>query len=311
MTGEATEEASRRRHALAACGLDPDTPMTRASSYANETWVGDEIVLRVNVRGVGRLAREAAIVRRLPPAARHPGIHTIGDDGELEWSVSPRASGIDLGRAWRTMTPAQRERATHALAHALAAVHATPTDGIPDDIEPPHTLPLAPLLELVDVVADARGHRRLLDGIRQLICDRWDAFDGTDTGLVHGDPHLENILWDGEHVSAVVDFEWARPSWIHADLEILLAISDDPKLFASADHEDSVLTIDHADIPRWLCAARPDWFAHPRLLDRLDILHASRTLGHLTEGDSDLRWQHLESLLDGKPSFRKSMTGMG
>ena len=49
----------------------------------------------------------------------------------------------------------------------------------------------------------------------------------------------------------------SRPSWLHADLEILLAVSDDPKLFASADHEDSVVTADYADIPRWLRAARP------------------------------------------------------
>jgi aminoglycoside phosphotransferase len=305
-----TDEVTRRRHALVACGLPADTPMTRVPSYANETWIGDDVVLRINTRGVGRLAREAALVRRLPRAALHPGILAIGDDGTLEWSLSPRVRGIDLGRAWRTMTDANRERATHELAHALAAVHATPTAGIPDDIEPPHTLPLGPLLDLVDTVAALHGRRPILDHIADFIRARWDAFDDRDTGLVHGDPHLENVLWDGAHVSALLDFEWSRASWIHADLEILLSVSDDPKLFASADHEDSVDPAQYAHLPRWLAAAQPAWFSHPRLGDRLDVLRASRTLGQLTDGDWALRWQHLQEILDGNPAFRQTIKSM-
>jgi aminoglycoside phosphotransferase (APT) family kinase protein len=288
---------ARRRQALAACGLDPDLPMVRVASYANEVWIGEAVVLRINVRGVGRLAREARIARCLPRAALHPGILAVGDDGSTEWSLAPRIAGVDLGRAWRTLTDAERERATFELAAALAAVHSVSIDGIPDDIEPPHTLPLAPLLRLVDRVAAKHGDHPVLPAIRDFIRARWDAFDAQGIGLVHGDPHLENVLWDGTHVSALLDFEWSRGSWVHCDLEILLAVAEDPKLFASADHEDTVDAHAYAEVPRWLRAAYPTWFAHPRTDDRLAVLRASRALGHLIETDSSIRWRELEAIL--------------
>jgi aminoglycoside phosphotransferase (APT) family kinase protein len=291
------------RRALIACKLDPETPLVRAASYANETWLADDFVLRVNTRGVGRLAREARIVSRLPREARHPGIRDVGDDGELEWSISPRAAGGDLGRAWPAMSNLQRERAIRELCDALAAVHATPTDGIPDDIDPPHTLPLARLLELVELVA--LEHNQNLDDLAAFIIDRWDAFDDADTGLVHGDPHFENVLWEGEHVSALLDFEWSRGSWIHCDLELLLSIADDPNLFASADY---TLSRDaFVEVPQWIRSAQPAWFAHPRLIDRLDVLHASRALGHIVDGHHPIRWQHLRALVDGHPSYRRAL----
>lgn len=286
----------RRRDALVACRLDPELAMTRGESYANEVWIGEDVVLRINFRGVGRLAREARIAARLPRAARYPEILALGDDGEIEWMLARRVAGVDLGRAWQTMSPAHRERAIHELAGALSAVHATPCTDILDDVRGPHTLPLEPLLVLL---AESPIPDELAEPLAELIHARWSAFDDGDRALAHGDPHLENVLWDGEHVSALLDFEWSRPAWVHADLEILLALADDPALFASADYEHAVDRASYADIPRWLRAACPHWFAHPRLRDRLELLHVSRTLGHFEDGISELRLAHLRSILDG------------
>ena len=298
-------EHVRRRLALEACGLDPDLELVRGASTANEAWIGREVVLRVNWRGVGRLAREALIATRVPREARYPEILAVGNDGEIEWMLTRRAPGIALGRAWARMSNPLRERAVCELATALTAIHATPTGGIVDDILPPHTLPLAPLLALIDDVRDLGGDRFTLDLAETFVRERWDAFDDAGVGIAHGDPHFENVLWDGEHVSAVIDLEWSRRSWIHADLEILLCVSDHPALFASADYEHEVIAADYALIPRWLAAVQPSWFSHPRLLDRLEVLHVSRTLGHLVEDlESEVRWEHLCAVLAGASLFR-------
>lgn len=72
-----------------------------AASEANETWVGDELVVRVNWRGdIGRLRREAEIASAIPPQAKHPGVLAFGDDGDIEWLVLRRVPGIVLSRAW-------------------------------------------------------------------------------------------------------------------------------------------------------------------------------------------------------------------
>ena len=270
----------RRRRALAAAGLPTGGRFERVASYANEVWIGQHMVVRVGHLGLpggelGRLGREAAIAARLPGEARYPEILHVGRDDEMAWMITRRVPGTELARAWPALTSAEREQATRELAAALAAVHATPTDGIPDDIRPPHTLPLAPLLELCDEVPDAG----LARACAQFVRARWDAFDDADRGLVHGDPHLENVLWHAGHVTALLDFEWARPSWIHCDLEILLAVAADPKVFVAADLEAHIHGDQFVNVPRWLRAECPHWFAHPRLAARLAVLELSRTLG--------------------------------
>jgi len=273
----------RRRAALAAAGL-PDGAFVRVHSYANEVWVGDDVVVRIAHLGLvggelGRLGREAAIVARLPREARYPEIVAVGRDDAQAWMITRRVPGVQLARAWPALTTAERERATRELAAALAAVHATPCDGIADDIRPPHTLALAPLLELCGKLPD----RGLAEAVAQFVRARWGAFDDADRGLVHGDPHLENVLWHDGHISALLDFEWSRPSWIHCDLEILLAVARDPKRFVAADLEALLDPAQFEDVPRWLREACPQWFAHPRLADRLVVLEISRLLGGIED----------------------------
>lgn len=300
----------RRQTALAACGLDRDLAMARGPSFSNEVWIGDTVVLRIDPRGVGRLAREARIAARLSPAARYPEVLEVGDDGEIEWMLSRRVHGLDLGRAWPALTTAQRERATHELVAALAAVHATPCDGLSDDLRPPHTLPIERLIELIEAVIDDTAIAGLAT---HFAITRWSAFDGADRGLVHGDPHLENVLWDGEHVAALLDLEWSRPSWLHADLEILLALADAPARFASPDREHAVVTADYAELPRWLRAAAPQWFAHPRLIDRLELLALSRLLGQFEDdpdGAADAGgWDDVARVIAGDSPLRRLVGG--
>jgi len=312
ITVASSVEHARRQVALVACKLDPDLPMTRGHSYANEVWVGDELVLRINTRGVGRLAREARIARRVPREALHPEILDVADDGEIEWMLTRRAKGIDLGRAWPALTTGQRERAIHQLTGALSAVHATDTTGIADDIRPPHTLPIEPLITLIETHIDDTAICALAT---HFVITRWGAFDAADRGLVHGDPHLENVMWDGERVSALLDLEWSRPSWIHADLEILLAIADAPAAFAAPDREHAVVASHYAELPRWLHAARPAWFAHPRLVERLEVLELSRLLGHFDDDPAAAasveRWEHVARALAGEGSARRLCAFLG
>jgi hypothetical protein len=268
-------------------------------------------VLRVNPRGdLGRLAREARVAAQLAPEARYPGVITAGDDGELEWIAVRRVEGIVLSRAWPALDQRRRERAMRELASALRALHACPDRDLPGDgdFAPPHTLPLASLLELLERTRRTGMDAGLLDDVEGLIRESWVAFDAQNVGLVHGDTHLENVLWDGEHVSALLDLEWSRRSWIEGDLEILLSFCDHPFFFVSKDYEVSARAEDYGAVPGWLRAEYPQWFTHPRLRQRLALLHTSRTLGLLCEfpalGPLDPRnprdrRNHLKALLSG------------
>jgi hygromycin-B 7''-O-kinase len=283
-----TDSMARARRALAAAGLAPDAPLERAWSYASETWLGDGFVLRVNSRGdIGRLAREAHLAAHLPAEARHPGVIDHGRAGELEWLLLPRVAGVVLSRVWPDLDGARRERAARELASALRAMHGVSGPDLPrdEDLAPPHVLPLDRMLEqLASVAAAGSIDAEVAREVEAFARARWPAFDGEGVGLVHGDPHLENVLWDGEHVAALIDLDWSRRSWVEVDLEILLAFCRQPFLYVAADYEDLALAGDYAAFPGWLEAEYPAWFAHPRLDDRLALLHVSRALGTLEDG---------------------------
>jgi aminoglycoside phosphotransferase len=300
-----------------AAGIPASEELVRAPSYANEVWVGRDVVLRLNARGDGSLRREAAIAARVPDAVRYPAILASGAEADLDWMVTRRVAGVALGAAWPSLSAAHRERAIRELAEALCALHAAPAGGLPGDrdLAPPHVLPLDRLLELAARVAGEGVDPALLREVERFVRARWDAFDGggpsagggPDDGLVlvHGDPHLENVLWDGDHVSAVLDLEWSRRSWPEVDLEILLSICSEPALFATIG-EEALAPEQFIDVPRWLAGAAPAWFQHPRLRDRLDVLRVSRTLTCLEEfPSSELRIAHLRELLAGGGPFRR------
>ena len=285
-----TDSLARARRALAAAGLSPDAPLERTWSYASETWLGDGFVLRVNHRGdIGRLAREALLATRLPPEARHPGVLGHGRAGELEWLLLPRVRGANLSHVWHDLDQAGRERAARELASALRAMHGVDGPDLPrdEDMAPPHVLPLDRMLAQLAQLASPAGEGAIDAGlageIEAYARERWPAFDGAGVGLVHGDPHLENVLWDGEHVAALLDLDWSRRSWIEVDLEILLAFCRQPFLFVAEEDEDRALAADYEAFPGWLEAEYPAWFAHPRLGDRLALLGVSRALGSLED----------------------------
>lgn len=311
-----SDPVQRLRRALTAAGIDRDQPLTRVATFSNEVWLGDAIAVRINhgelIGGAPeRLLREAVIAARVPPEARYPPIISAGFDVDLDasWLITRRVPGIQLGRAWGTMSPHDRECAIHQLAGALDALHATAADGISDDIEGPHTLPIDPLLALIDRVIDASKDPALLHDVAAFVRERWRVFDRAPPVLAHGDPHLENVLWDGANVTALLDLEWARTSFRECDLEILLSVADHPALFAAEDYEHSVCAADYADIPRWLAAAMPAWFSSPDIIDRLDLLHVSRTLGLLVDAPgSSIRRIHLRAALTGATPFRRQLS---
>lgn len=304
--------------ALRAAGFDPGTMITHLPLPAmNEAWLGDDFVLRVSTGDPGTLAREATVAAALPAEARYPGVIAAGQADGFEWLISRRARGEQLSRVWHRLGRAERERAIAQLGEALRALHDTDADGLPgeEDLEPPHTLPLEPLLELIDAVHAQGGvEASLCRESAALVRERWPAFDRLGTGLVHGDPHLENVLWDGKDLTALLDLEWSRRSWLQVDLEILVSFCDHPWLFVARDYETRTAAEDYAGVPTWLSDADPAMFAHPRLVERLEVLHLSRTFGLLRSypplrpwdpADPRDRRTHVRAVLDGSSHLHR------
>jgi hypothetical protein len=198
----------RRRRALTAAGLDPDPDLTviGGPSFANEVWIGDELVIRINHAGqIGgdseRILREAAIAAKLPREARYPDIVDAGRDGNLDGIVTrPAWRSAELGLRQLARVRACNRRARGGARRGARGGHRR-TRRVRDRAGP-HAAARA------DRRGDRRGRRSRL--ARRRRCGGPRAVGRVrrhEARLVHGDPHLENALWDGTRLSALLDLE--------------------------------------------------------------------------------------------------------
>ncbi|MCU1497396.1 MAG: aminoglycoside phosphotransferase [Acidimicrobiales bacterium] len=266
--------------ALAQAGV-PAHHLTRADSVTNEVWLTDQYVVRVNRDASLRLHRESVLSQALPPEVGYPTIIQHGDEIGSDWLVALRAPGTPLSRWWPLMSQAQRREAVRQLAERLRIVHQVGCPRLDGLMDVPQLLDAAPTgAEAVARLVGALDRAALLPhvdpGILREVAQHvqahaaaLDPFDSTT--IVHGDLSFENVLWDGERITALLDFEYARPGPADLDLDVLLRFVALPHLHVAPDYEAETRAEDYVDVPWWLAEDYPELFAHPRQFERMRI----------------------------------------
>lgn len=283
---------ARARHALRAAGLPFDGPLTRASSTRNEVFISTDYVVRTNRHPNQRLRREAMLYDFLPEEPRFPtGVHWGGEVG-ADYLVVERKPGGPLAHAWPTMPFDQRRQAVRELSEMLTGLHTTPTPPTLPRLEvathlvdPRAVTTLAPLFVAIDrLKLEPTVDRGLMEDLDQLVGDLAPALNDFDQRtLIHGDLTFENILWDGQQVSGLLDFEWCRGASNDMDLDVLLRCCAFPEAHIDPDYAPLTFADDYFEVPMWLAEDRPDLFAHPALSDRLKLYCIAFDVRDLTE----------------------------
>lgn len=273
----------RLRVVAGALGLAAEEADPLASD-SNDVWRIGELILRVCWRGDrARLTREALVLAHLPDQVPHAPLVDSGAVDDLTWMLTRRLPGTVAG-----------DRADlRPLGTALAALHAwdpppevravltpDPTEGAPSADGPVlsdaeaallvgsrlNALPVDRALRLVapatrlanldpDLVVRLGAQ---LERLRPL-----DAVARPEEGVVvHGDAHLDNVLWDGDRLVALLDLEWARLGPPDLELQPLL-------LLAGPDAVRSVVD------------GYPAIAAHPDVVERLWLYDLAFTLRDL------------------------------
>lgn len=271
---------ARAMAALTEVGLST-RGLTRADSVTNEVWMTEDYVVRVNRDASLRLHREALLSQVLTAEVGYPPLVQHGGEVGSDWLIVGRVPGQPLSRAWPAMDELERRAAVAQLAARLRVVHVTPCPRLDGLIDVPQLLDPAPtgaqavarLLAAIErastlpnvdpgVLGDAAAHVRA----HAHVLDPFDA-----TTIVHGDLSFENVLWDGSEVTALLDFEYARPGPPDLDLDVLLRFVALPELHVAADYEQETRAVDYADVPWWLAEDYPELFAHPHQFDRVRL----------------------------------------
>jgi aminoglycoside phosphotransferase (APT) family kinase protein len=271
---------ARALGALSAVGA-PATGLTRADSVTNEVWLTPDYVVRINRDASLRLHREAVLSQVLPESVGYPTLIQHGGEVGSDWLVVRRLPGVPLSRAWPSMAPSDRRQAVRQVAERLRAVHETPCPRLEGLHDVPQRLDSAPsgrqaTRRLVQALVRAgdlpKVDKTLVADAIELVeatCDALDPFDVNT--IVHGDLTFENILWDGAQVTALLDFEYARPGPPDLDLDVLLRFCALPHLHVAPDYEAVTKAEDYMDVPFWFAEDYPELFAHPRQFDRVRL----------------------------------------
>jgi hygromycin-B 7''-O-kinase len=318
---------ARVHKALSEAGLPPSTALERASSVTNEVWMTDELVIRVNRRANHRLRREAILAPHLPPAVRYPEVLAYGGEVGSDWLISRRIRGEPLTRAWPAMDVHERQTAVRQLASALRSLHgvAPPAD-LPPVEDPPQPIDarrlpiIEPVLSLLDRLdRDPSVDRGLMRDARQLVLASTLALEPYSTdGLIHGDLHFQNVVWDGFSIVGLLDLEWARAGPPDLDLDVLLRFCARPHWFVAPEDVATTLVADYVEVPYWLAEHYPELFAHEYALERTllyalayDIRDLVEDLRHeaITGPTRDLPESHphkrIEDLLRGRSHLHR------
>lgn len=263
--------------ALSESGLDPDG-LRRADSVTNDVWLTKDYVVRVNRDASMRLYREAVLSQVLPPEVGYPPVIQHGGEMGSDWLLLERLPGVSLSRAWPHMSTDQRRRAVRQLSERLRIVHQTACPRLDGLTDVPQLLVPAPtggqaVSKLIAGLERASTFRHVDAGVVgdaiEMVNDLASSLDPFDAvTVVHGDITFENVLWDGENVNAVLDFEFARPGPPDLDLDVLLRFISLPHLHVPAEYEAQTKVEDYADVPWWMAEDYPEIFAHPRQFDR-------------------------------------------
>ncbi len=266
------------RHVLERNGLSGRT-IRRAPSTSNEVFLADDHVIRLNRNGRDRLIREARLCLALPVLEWTPEIVDYGHLDRTAYLIVRRKRGMTLARWWPDMRASQRRQAIEQLARCLRAIHST---AVPDNLDPltdaPQLLgsasnPVLPLLHGLQRLRTVSGvDAAAVDDIERKVTGLAASVAVyPESGLVHGDLSLENVLWDGSSITAILDFEWARGAPRDLDLDVFCRFLTYPDLHVPANYRGRVGPEDYGEVVDWLHRAYPELFSPAELRQRLAL----------------------------------------
>jgi thiamine kinase-like enzyme len=98
-----------------------------------------------------------------------------------------------------------------------------------------------------------------------------ELWNSVPTGLIHGDLHFDNILWDAGQIVALLDFESAHIAPLDLELDLFLRYCTFPSLFVAEEYEHLTDPQDYRSVPGWLGEAYPALFAIDYLSEHLRL----------------------------------------
>ncbi len=243
----------------------------------NETWLCEPYVVRLTSDPNARLlAQEASLLQYIADTIPVPTVIAHGCNDNGEWMIQEKIDGVPLAHVWGTLTEATRRAAVIHLAEIVQTLHQLPCDtlalaSLPTDWLS-SVLPAAAQQLAEQSKPLAHVDHGLMDEVIHYLGQLADLhLTGDEWGLIHGDLHFDNLLWDGEQIVALIDFEKACYAPLTLELDLFLRYCAFPALFVAEEFEHLTHRRDYRQVPFWFQQAYPHLFRSPTLQQQLKL----------------------------------------
>jgi aminoglycoside phosphotransferase (APT) family kinase protein len=280
----------RANEVIQAANLEDIFALERSGGgRTNEVWFYGPYVIRVQTQGGGMLEGEMRLLHNLPSSIPHAPVVASGET----WIVQRRGGGEPLSKVWSSLPISKRRAAAQQIAAILINLHQVRISGTPS-LSPGWFTAILPA-DILKLTAQLRDHDPvLLDEVslftRKTMTDinpplRW--------GFVHRDLNFDHILWNGERVTALLDFESAVIAPRELELEMIMRFCRYPALYSEIPSEEL------EPLVGWLQEDYPLLFSEPGLERRLKLYSIERDLRLLAEHTDQATLDRLRAAISG------------
>ncbi|MBI1257582.1 MAG: phosphotransferase [Chloroflexi bacterium] len=260
-------------------------------SRSNEVWFYGPYVIRVQAQAgsKGTLEGEMRLLRNLPSSIPHAPIVAAGES----WIVQRRGGGEPLSKVWSSLPISKRRAAAQQIAAILINLHQVRISGMPS-LPPGWFTGLLPA-EILRLAAQLHDHDTALMNTVSLFTRKTmaDIKPPLRWGFIHRDLHFDHVLWNGERVTALLDFESAVIAPRELELETIMRFCRYPSLYGDLTAEDL------EPVLGWLQEDYPLLFNEAGIDRRLKLYSLEHELRLLASGDDSGALDRLRVTLAG------------
>jgi len=246
----------------------------------------------------GILKPQAEITGRLlAQGAKVPKIFDAGEIMGKPYLLMEKLSGTNLVYDWLKFSLKQRENFMAQLAEQLKIFHSLIFDNYAITIS--SGLNQANLREAVRQVTDfkrinrdkvKKDYLKEVDFLEKFYLANESLLNEEKTGvLVHNDIHLENIFYQGNKITGLIDLDWVCQAPKDYELRKLVEVFYDPKKTVEKQLEPLFEGYQMTKECGWLKKYYPQLFEYPNLITRIKLFSLDNLINKIVDYQNG-RW---------------------
>lgn len=265
-----------------------------SSGQINSTYsVGNDLVIKIQ-KDLDVLHHQPEIIKFcVAKGAKVPQVIDCGIENGKEYLLTTKLSGRKLAEDWHRFSAKQKESFIAQTAEQLKLFHSIGFASY-SLIRPREFADFkSAMRSFVDFdVLQGKEFDEITENNLQLIKDYYQKNENllTETGtavLVHNDLHFENILYEGDNLTGIIDFDFARQAPKDYELWHLIDFFHTPFYFVEEKLEPIWKKYELKTDLKLFKKYYPELFADDRLFDRLRLYFIDDIISHAEGGYSD------------------------